>query len=59
MYKQHKVYYSLNRMLLHSATLLLRFYVGFVGIFVDFFLFYILTTCVNKDSLILKKYSAF
>ena len=55
-----KVYYSLNRMLLHSAILLLRFCVGSVVFFVDFFfLFYILRTCVNKDGLILKKYSAF
>lgn len=59
--------YSLNRMLLHSAILLLRFCVGSVVefFFFSFFLFsifffffsffYILRTCVNKDSLIFKK----
>lgn len=35
-----KVYYSLNRMLLHSAILLLRFYVGFV-FFVGCFFFFL------------------
>ena len=64
--RAQKVYYSLNRMLLHSAILLLRFCVGsaveffffffFLFLFFQFFsVFYILRTCVNKDSLIFKK----